>query len=74
MSNGIPVKVYTGFVGETSISLEYFDSLEQAVHYLVQELRENEEIRQEDPETPQLTFWVADNIPSPRRRKKGRRV
>ena len=74
MFRKIPVKVYSGFQGETQVILEYFDNLEDAIRSIASDLNENEAIRKEYPETPQYTFWVTDNLPTPKgvRRAKNR--
>ena len=70
----IPVRVYSGFQGETKMIMESFDNIEDAVRSIVSDLSENEAIRKEHPETPQYTFWITDNLPTPKgvRRAKNR--
>ncbi|MDP6999075.1 MAG: hypothetical protein QF569_23560 [Candidatus Poribacteria bacterium] len=54
--------------------MESFDNIEDAVRSIVSDLSENEAIRKEHPETPQYTFWITDNLPTPKgvRRAKNR--
>ena len=65
MTDKIPTKVYIGFQGEsTVIKPDNFDSLDEAVEYVKQEVQENNEARREKPETPRLVFWMNDVFPS----------
>jgi len=63
----IPTKVYIGFQGEGSLAVpDTFPSLDEAVEFVKNELKENEEARREKPETPQLVFWISDVFPNER--------
>lgn len=56
----IPTKVYIGFYGETTTYTNKFNDLDDAVAYVRKKRQENDEIRRERPETPQLVFWMND--------------
>ena len=66
----IPTKVYIGFQGETDVvQPDVFPSLDEAVIYVKEQVKENDEIRSEKPETPRLVFWINDVFPTERIKK-----
>jgi len=68
MTDMIPSKVYIGFQGENDVvQPDEFPSLDEAVTYVKGQIKENDEIRREKPETPRLVFWINDVFPNERR-------